>query len=192
VIIIGLALWMIQRTWRDQQLARAEAGHDHDHHHHHHDHHHDHHHHDHDGTQGEQAMLELAADGYQDAHERAHANDIRRRFADGNVTNWQIALFGITGGLMPCPAAITVLLICLQLKQIPLGAVMVLCFSIGLAITLVTVGVVAAVGSRHAARRFPWLSTVAARAPYLSGALIILVGFYVGYHGVIGLAAGQA
>ena len=36
------------------------------------------------------------------------------------------------------PAAITVLLICLQLKEIPLGAVMVLCFSIGLAITLVT------------------------------------------------------
>lgn len=34
-----------------------------------------------------------------------------------NVTNWQIALFGFTGGLIPCPAAITVLLLCLQLKE---------------------------------------------------------------------------
>jgi ABC-type nickel/cobalt efflux system permease component RcnA len=32
-----------------------------------------------------------------------------------------------------------VLLLSLQLKQIPLGAVLVLCFSIGLAITVVTV-----------------------------------------------------
>lgn len=82
-------------------------------------------------------------------------------------------LFGITGGLLPCAAAITVLLICLQLKETPLGAVMVLCFSIGLAITLVTVGGIAAIGSRHATKRFPWLSAMAARAPYLSGALII-------------------
>lgn len=148
--------------------------------------------HGHDGLHRQQQGLELATDGYQDAHELAHANDIRRRFATRDVTNWQIVLFGITGGLLPCPAAITVLLICLQLKEIPLGAVLVLCFSIGLAITLVTVGAVAAVGSRQANKRFPWLSVVAAKAPYLSGALIILVGLYVGWHGYVGLAAGHA
>lgn len=133
--------------------------------------------------------LQLETDGYQDAHARAHANDIRRRFDGRAVTNWQIALFGITGGLLPCPAAITVLLICLQLKEIPLGAVLVLAFSVGLAITLVTVGVVAAIGSRKARGRFPWLSTVAARAPYFSGVLIIVVGLYVGWHGASTLLA---
>lgn len=137
----------------------------------------------HDALHRQVQGLELATDGYQDAHELAHANDIRRRFKGQEVTNWQIALFGITGGLLPCPAAITVLLICLQLKEIPLGAVLVLCFSIGLAITLVTVGAVAAIGSRKARGRWPWLSVIAARAPYLSGALIILVGLYVGWHG---------
>ncbi len=101
-------------------------------------------------------------------------------------------LFGISGGLLPCPAAITVLLICLQLKEIPFGAVMVLCFSIGVAITLVTVGAIAAVGSRQATKRFPWLSVVAARTPYLSGAIIILVGLYAGYHGHLGLTVGHA
>jgi len=283
VIIIGLAVWMIARTYADQRAAKAAAGHGHDH-----DHSHSHdekreintghgvvevsiyeegqpphwrfrtlfgsawtsddvsimierpngdketfafiardgylesadpipephefmarvklshgnHSHDydlsfvegpgHDALHAQQHGLELATDGYQDAHELAHANDIRRRFTNREVTTGQIILFGITGGLLPCPAAITVLLICLQLKEIPLGAVMVLCFSIGLAITLVTVGAVAAVGSRQATKRFPWLSVVAARAPYLSGGLIIIVGLYVGWHGYIGLASGHA
>ncbi|WP_435164841.1 nickel/cobalt efflux transporter [Falsirhodobacter sp. 1013] len=145
--------------------------------------------HGHDAMHREVQRLDLATDGYQDAHALAHANDIRRRFDGSPVTNWQIALFGITGGLLPCPAAITVLLICLQLKEISLGAVMVLCFSLGLAITLVTVGALAAIGSRKARGRFPWLSKVAARAPYLSGVLIILVGIYVGWHGAAAILA---
>ncbi|STI85124.1 nickel/cobalt efflux protein RcnA [Escherichia coli] len=72
---------------------------------------------------------------YQDAHARAHANDIKRRFDGREVTNWQILLFGLTGGLIPCPAAITVLLICIQLKALTLGATLVVSFSIGLALT---------------------------------------------------------
>lgn len=145
--------------------------------------------HGHDHMHEELQGLFVATDGYQDAHELAHANDIRRRFADQNVTTWQIAIFGLTGGLIPCPAAITVLLLCLQLKEIPLGAVLVLCFSIGLAVTLVTVGAVAALSVKHVRKRVPWLSTAAARAPYFSGLLIIAVGLYVSYHGLSGLQA---
>ncbi|MBN9068696.1 MAG: nickel/cobalt efflux transporter RcnA [Rhizobiales bacterium] len=145
--------------------------------------------HSHDHAHEELQGLSVTSDGYQDAHERAHANDIRRRFTDQNVTTWQIALFGLTGGLIPCPAAITILLLCLQLKEIPLGAVLVLCFSIGLAITLVTVGAVAALSVKHVGKRVPWLSTAAARAPYFSGLLIITVGLYVSYHGLTGLQA---
>ena len=101
----------------------------------------------------------------------------------------QIILFGLTGGLIPCPAAITVLLLCLQVKEVALGAVLVLCFSIGLAITLVTVGAAAAIGARQASNRWPRLGAVARRAPYLSSLLIIGVGIYVGVHGWIGLNA---
>ncbi len=72
---------------------------------------------------------------------RAHANEIKMRFAGRDVTTGQIILFGPTGGLIPCPASITVLLLCLQLKQIALGATLVLYFSVGLAATMVTVGV---------------------------------------------------
>ncbi|MGH8355160.1 MAG: nickel/cobalt efflux protein RcnA [Pseudomonas sp.] len=141
--------------------------------------------HQHAGLEG----LELSLEGYQDAHERAHANDIRKRFASRDVTTGQIILFGLTGGLIPCPAAITVLLLCLQVKEVALGAVLVLCFSSGLAITLVSVGAAAAVGARQASNRWPWLGTVARRAPYFSSLLIIGVGIYVGIHGWIGLSA---
>ena len=133
--------------------------------------------HDHGG-------LDVSDPGYQDAHERAHANDIKRRFATRTVTTGQIIGFGLTGGLIPCPAAITVLLLCLQLKRFTLGASLVLCFSVGLAVTMVAAGVVAALGVKHASKRFAGFGTFARRAPYASSALIIMVGLYIGYQGL--------
>jgi nickel/cobalt transporter (NicO) family protein len=45
--------------------------------------------HGHSHATGHEEMkgLQLGSDGYQDAHERAHANDIRKRFTDRDVTN---------------------------------------------------------------------------------------------------------
>ncbi len=131
------------------------------------------------------AGLDVAAPGYQDPHELAHANDIRRRFANTHVSTGQIVAFGLTAGLLPCPAAITVLLLCLQLKQFVLGATLVLGFSVGLAFTMVASGAVAALGVRHLSHRFgSAFTTFAQRAPYFSGALILLVGLYLGYQGL--------
>jgi nickel/cobalt exporter len=144
--------------------------------------------HGHDHLHEELRGLDVSTGGYQDAHELAHANDIRRQFADRKVTTWQIVLFGLTGGLIPCPAAITVLLLCLQLKEFTVGFALVLCFSIGLALTLIAVGAAAALSVRHATARWSWFGTFARRAPYASAALIIVVGLYVGYTGWSGLA----
>ena len=155
----------------DYQMEFSDHDHDHDHHHHH------EHTHDHSG------LLDLSAEGYEDAHEKAHADDIRKRFTNKNVTTGQIVIFGLTGGLIPCPAAITVLLLCLQVKEIALGAVLVFCFSIGLALTLVAVGVAAAIGARQASNKWPWFGEIARKAPYFSSLLIIAVGLYVGFHG---------
>jgi len=192
-IILSTAVWMFWRTWQGEKswLAGMQAHddhHDHDHHHHDHEHHHhdhEHHHHEHDHAALE--GLEVNSKEYQDAHERAHANDIQRRFAGREVTNGQILLFGLTGGLIPCPAAITVLLICIQLKALTLGATLVVSFSIGLALTLVTVGVGAAVSVRQVAKRWSGFNTMAKRAPYFSSVLIGLVGIYMGIHGYLGV-----
>lgn len=125
---------------------------------------------------------------YQDAHERAHAADIERRFGGRPVTTGQIALFGLTGGLIPCPASVTVLMICLHLKRVALGATLVLCFSAGLALSLVSVGVVAAWGARQASRRFGGtFSTLARKMPYASSGLMALVGLVMGIEGVLGI-----
>lgn len=162
-------------------------GHDYEHHHHHH-HHHDHEHHqdhEHHHDQGHHHHHEYGE--YQDAHARAHANDIKRRFDGREVINWQILLFGLTGGFIPCPAAITVLLICIQLKALTLGATLVVSFSIGLALTLVTVGVGAAISVQQVAKRWSGFNTLAKRAPYFSSLLIGLVGVYMGVHGFMGI-----
>lgn len=191
-IILGTATWMFWRTWQGERnwLTATQHDHHHDHHDHaHHDHHdhHEHHDHDHHHDHCDLAGLTEGSKAYQDAHERAHASDIQRRFHDKEVTNGQIVLFGLTGGLIPCPAAITVLLICIQLKAFTLGATMVLCFSLGLAITLVTVGVGAAVSVHQVAKRWSGFNALARKAPYFSSLLIGLVGLYMGIHGYMGI-----
>ena len=182
IIIIAIALWMLWRTWRESHGAHHHHhhhSHDHDHDHAHgHDHpSHDHHHHDH-----------LVDVDEQDAHQRAHAEEINRRFTGQKVTTGQIVMFGLTGGLIPCPASITILLICLQLKHVALGATLVLSFSVGLALTLVASGAIAAIGLKHVSTRWRGFGELSRRAPWFSGALIILVGFYMMGHGISGLS----
>jgi nickel/cobalt exporter len=196
VIIIGLALWM---AWRTHREVQAEAEHDHTGHDHADDHHerersfehkHDHpHEHHHEHEQGADEIAE--GTGYQDAHELAHATDIQKRFAGRPVTNFQIALFGLTGGLLPCPAAFTIVLVCLQLKRFALGITMVLAFSFGLACTLVAAGALAAWSLRHAEKKFGGLGAVARKLPYLSSAILLLMGVFIGAEGWLHLPAAQ-
>jgi nickel/cobalt exporter len=54
---------------------------------------------------------------------------------------------------------------------------------------LLAAGVVAALGLKHALKRFSGFGTFARRAPYASSALIIQFGHYVGYHGIPSLHA---
>jgi nickel/cobalt transporter (NicO) family protein len=170
-LIIGLALWMAWRTHRDLKAeARHEEGHEHAH-----EHGHSHSH-------------ETEVAGYQDAHELAHATDIRKRFEGRTVTQSQIALFGLTGGLLPCPAAFTIVLVCLQLKRFALGIAMVLAFSAGLAFTLVATGTLAAWSLRHAERRFSGFGSVARKLPYLSSGILTLMGLFIGIQGWLHLA----
>lgn len=128
------------------------------------------HHHDH-------------ADMGDDEHAREHAAELQRRFANRQVTTRQIVLFGLTGGLMPCPAAVGVLLVCLQIKEFTLGFALVVAFSIGLAATLVGVGSLAALSVKHAARRLAWLDPLTRKLPYASCAVLALVGLLVALNG---------
>lgn len=164
VLISGLLIMAL--AFRIFWMLHAE----HDHHHHDHGHHGHHDHHDHK---------------HLDAHAAAHARDIHERFSGNrHVTNFDIAWFGFTGGLLPCPAAIAVLLICLQLKAFTLGIGMVAAFSIGLAMTLVGVGIAAAWGTRVARARWTGLEEWAERLPYLSAGLVFTIGAFIMIQGL--------
>ena len=126
---------------------------------------------------------------YQDAHELAHAREIEQRFASQKVTNIQIALFGLTGGLLPCPAAFTIVLVCLQLKKFALGIAMVLAFSAGLAFTLVAAGALAAWSLHHAEKRFGGLGSMARKLPYLSSGILTVMALFIGIQGWLHLGA---
>ena len=172
-VLSGIAIAAIGASviWRQQRgAARTRHHHDHDHDHGHgHGHgHHDHHDHDH---------------RHIDAHTAAHARDLQRHLTGGAVSNSQVVLFGLSGGLLPCPAAFTALLVCMRLKQPMLGFALVLAFSVGLAAMLVAVGAVAALGARQAAKHLPAMPRAAAALPYISGALIMALGAYMALSG---------
>ena len=172
VIILLLAAWMIFTAWRDTRKARQN--HDHGHHHHHdHDHGHPHAHPHHDHAHGPSDKESM------DAHQRYHADQIESRFAGREVTTPQIIMFGLTGGLLPCAAAVTVLILCIQLQKFWLGFALVSSFSAGLAITLVVVGVVAAWGANKASKKFSGLDRWAKRLPYLSSGLVAVIGIFM-------------
>jgi nickel/cobalt exporter len=159
LIVIGMAVWTIMRL-------REEHGHHHPH------HGEGDHGHTHDGLEGE------------DAHARAHATEIEKRFAGRQVTTGQIVIFGLTGGLMPCPAAVSILIICLQLKEFSLGFGLVAAFSLGLALTMISVGVLASWGFQKLAEKSGWFSRLAARAPYVSSYLLIALGLAFAWRGL--------
>ena len=75
------------------------------------------------------------------------------------------------------------MMICLHLKQYSLGAVMVASFSLGLAIALVSVGVIAAWGAQHVGKRMGdgRFGDLARKMPYFSSALMALVGLVMSF-----------
>ena len=132
----------------------------------------------------------VPGDSFEDAHERAHAQQIQRRFENQKVTTAQIVLFGLTGGLVPCPAAFSILVICLQVKHFTLGFTLVLAFSMGLALTLVATGSLAACSLRHVEKRFKGFGNFARKLPYVSSAFLLVMALYMGVMGWRGLGLG--
>lgn len=144
--------------------------------------------HDHGHDHGDDDGGVVPDDAHLDAHARAHADELRRRLAAGPVTNGQIILFGLSGGLLPCSAAITILLLCLQLQRPVLGLVLVGSFSLGLALTMIAAGALAALGARHIARRWSGLDGLARYATFASCAIILCIGVYMLVEGIGALA----
>lgn len=112
----------------------------------------------------------------EDAHARAHAASLPAYVHQGlRPTVLQILAFGAAGGMLPCPAAVSVMLLAVSIGRSASGLVLVLGFSLGLAVTLVAVGlaVVAGLKAISSTGRFHALSR---NAGILSASVVILSG----------------
>ncbi len=145
VLVILLGVWLLMR--RLQTLGNRQR--------HEHDHPHDH------------------AAPAEDHHHDGEMPDYVKR--GERPTVWQIIAFGAAGGLVPCPSAVSVMLLALSVSEAGRGLALVFGFSAGLAITLVTVGllVVTGVTTLTSSGRF---SRWGRLAPTLAAALVIVSG----------------
>jgi nickel/cobalt exporter len=114
--------------------------------------------------------------GHHHHHGRGHHHHGGAALPSGRVGRGAVIWFGLTGGLTPCPSAVAVLLLCLQIKALALGVAFVGAFSVGIAATLVAIGLAAAWGGARLDGKF---DAFARWAPIASALLIGAAGLWI-------------
>jgi nickel/cobalt transporter (NicO) family protein len=112
------------------------------------------------------------------AHHHAHAHD--HLPAGEPVTMRTLLALGVSGGIVPCPSALVVLIAAISQHRVGLGMLLIVAFSLGLAATLTAVGLAVLYGGRLVARLRPerrlfggrWVGAL----PALSAILIVAAG----------------
>jgi ABC-type nickel/cobalt efflux system permease component RcnA len=169
--IAGLGLYLFARRYT------GEHAHGDDHHHdglHRHRHEHGH------GDDDDHAHAHHHAGGEHpsDAHGHHHVHDHGATGHDhgADVSLKQLFMLGVTGGIVPCPAALVVLLGAVSMGRIGFGLLLIVAFSVGLAAVLIVTGLLV-VYARHLMLRVQGEGRLIARwLPLTSAAAITLIG----------------
>jgi ABC-type nickel/cobalt efflux system permease component RcnA len=82
---------------------------------------------------------------------------------------------GVSGGLLPCPSALVVLLAAISLHRVAFGLVLILAFSAGLALSITGIGLVAVL-ARNAFRRVSFDGPIVRLLPAVSALVILAAG----------------
>jgi ABC-type nickel/cobalt efflux system permease component RcnA len=88
----------------------------------------------------------------------------------------ELCVLGVTGGIVPCPAALVVLLSAFSLHRIGFGLFLITAFSLGLAGVLVAVGLTMVYTKRFMAARVRSEGSIVRYLPLLSSAFMIVLG----------------
>lgn len=152
LLIIGLGTWLLVGHLRGRGPGHS---HSHEAHHHEHDHSHEEHHHEH--------------------HEHAHGEHGHSHEIPNKVTLGSLLTLGISGGIVPCPGALVILLLAVALHRIAFGLVLLVAFSVGLAAILIAIGILI-VKARPLVDRFSGDGRWIQRLPIASAVVIIIVG----------------
>ena len=80
--------------------------------------------------------------GHRHHHDHGHYHhDDDHHLPKGDVRLADLLAMGVSGGLVPCPEALGVMLIAIGLGRIGLGLVLIVAFSLGLAAVLIAIGI---------------------------------------------------
>lgn len=120
------------------------------------------------------------ADGHPHDHDHEHADHSHLPpGADGSPVTWRNLLaLGISGGILPCPSALVVLLGAIALNRIGFGLILVLAFSLGLAGALTAIGMTFIYAGRLF-ERFPSQGKIIRFLPALSALIVSLIGIAI-------------
>ena len=88
----------------------------------------------------------------------------------------ELCMLGITGGIVPCPAALVVLLSAFSLHRIGFGLFLITAFSFGLAAVLVIVGLTMVYAKSVMSSRVRPGNTALRYLPFLSSAFMVVLG----------------
>jgi nickel/cobalt transporter (NicO) family protein len=108
------------------------------------------------------------------AHVHHHHHD-HDHDHDHPITGRSLIAVGVSGGLLPCPSALVVLLAAISLHRLAFGLVLIVAFSTGLALSITGLGLLAVFAKRtFAGRSFDGLLIRA--LPAVSAAVILTAG----------------
>jgi ABC-type nickel/cobalt efflux system permease component RcnA len=186
VLVTGIGLNLFIKRLRSSQVfqnwafgqRQARQVHDHEHHHHEHGHEHSH---DHSHELPKTHRLEQVHTHEHHEHEHNHnhghhAHSHLPPSADGSPITWSSLLaLGVSGGLLPCPSALVVLLSAIALGRIGLGLALVSAFSLGLAGVLTGLGLLL-VYTRELFERLPIQLPRISTLPTVSALFMTLIG----------------
>jgi ABC-type nickel/cobalt efflux system permease component RcnA len=119
---------------------------------------------------GVSVLYARAKHAFQHGHRHHHHHGHEHGDA---VTARSLLAIGISGGLLPCPSALVVLLAAISLHRLAFGLVLIVAFSVGLALSITGIGLVAVLAKRAFARRS--FDGLVVRALPAVSALVILV-----------------
>jgi nickel/cobalt transporter (NicO) family protein len=91
------------------------------------------------------------------------------------ITWRSLIALGVSGGLVPCPDAIAILLVAIAINRLMLGLALILSFSLGLAVVLIVIGLLM-VNSRRLFDRMGFLDKFAPVMPLVSAIVVVILG----------------
>ena len=117
------------------------------------------------------------------AHRHGHHHHHPHDHDHGTPSFRSLLAVGVSGGLLPCPSALVVLLAAISLHRVAFGLLLIVAFSLGLALSITSVGLVAVLAKRVFARaRFDGRALRA--LPALSAAVILVAGVLMTVHAI--------